>query len=77
MIHVRSDWVMPNPPSPGFVPAYYLDGNEIWLHWIDPKTGDPHQTDGDIDWPFTAGFVHVSEFVKLGFSDAENYPIGD
>ena len=66
-------WTMPTPPSSEYVPAYYLDSGEIWLGWVNPTTGEPHQTKFDISWPWQEAdlLVNVKEFQKLGFQDAD------
>ena len=69
-------WKLPPPPQEGAVPAYYLDGSEVWPHWLDPATGE-YVEGSDMPWPFEEEAVLGSDFRALGFVDAEDFPLKD
>ena len=71
MATVRADWKFPEPPEEGSVATYFNDGYEIWLHWVDPMTGEP-VADCDIEWPFALDEVALhTELEALGFRNVE------
>lgn len=69
----KPGWKMPESPVEGAVASYYNDGNEIWLGWEDPQTGEPATRDDSstIAWPFVEEQALHSDLEALGFINSD------
>lgn len=75
MATIRPDWKSPEPPAscPEAVRAYYCDDGSLWLHWVNPATGE-YVEGSDVSWPWVEDYAKNTDAEALGFVDVEELP---